>query len=252
MTSAPTPSSPPPATGRWQGLGMRTLSALALLALLFVAFTLGHWAIRAVIVLVSVGMFYEWWRLTRGWHVLWKPAGIVYVAAACAAWWVLGTHPGILMMVLGLVIGADVGAYFFGRLIGGPKLAPRISPKKTWAGLAGGIIGGYVLGTFCLSTVFMVTYGMGWNNIPEILHSWIRTMVLGFQEHPSQSLYHLGIVTALVIAAQLGDLFESWMKRKAGVKDSGNLIPGHGGILDRVDGLVPVSIIVAIVEFFSW
>jgi phosphatidate cytidylyltransferase len=103
----------------------------------------------------------------------------------------------------------DSFAYFAGRSIGGPKLAPRISPSKTWSGLAGGVIGAAVL---------------GW-----LAASWFE---LG-----SPFLYIGGLMGVI---AQAGDLYESWMKRRAGVKDSGSILPGHGGALDRLDGFLPV------------
>jgi phosphatidate cytidylyltransferase len=117
---------------------------------------------------------------------------------------------------LAIVWAADIGAYFAGRAIGGPKLAPVWSPNKTWAGLIGGMVSAIIVG-FALTTV---------------LHVQIRLAALsGF----------------LAIAAQMGDLFESQMKRRAGVKDSGRLLPGHGGVMDRLDGAVPVLCIVALV-----
>jgi phosphatidate cytidylyltransferase len=105
----------------------------------------------------------------------------------------------------------DIFAYFAGRSIGGPKLAPRISPNKTWAGLIGGMAGAGVVGA---------------------LAAW------QFQLDPI--FYVAGAPMGLL--AQLGDLYESAVKRKAGVKDSGALIPGHGGVLDRLDGLLPVAV----------
>ena len=106
----------------------------------------------------------------------------------------------------------DSFAYFAGRSIGGPKLAPRISPSKTWSGLVGGLVGAELLGA---------------------LAAW-------WLELGSPFLY-IGGVMGLV--AQAGDLFESWLKRRAGVKDSGTLLPGHGGVLDRLDGLLPVVLV---------
>lgn len=105
----------------------------------------------------------------------------------------------------------DICAYFAGRAIGGPKLAPRLSPNKTWAGLAGGMAGAALF---------------GW-----LVASWFA---LG-----SPFLY---IGAAMGLIAQAGDLYESWLKRRAGVKDSGTILPGHGGALDRLDGLLPVSL----------
>jgi phosphatidate cytidylyltransferase len=116
---------------------------------------------------------------------------------------------GLAYYLLAVVWGTDIGAYLFGRLIGGPKLAPAISPSKTWAGLCGGVALAAVAG-------YAVSFG--------------------FRAHD----YVVAVLLAAVMAAmaQLGDLFESSIKRRSGVKESGGLIPGHGGVLDRIDGLV--------------
>ncbi|MET0369794.1 MAG: phosphatidate cytidylyltransferase [Sphingobium sp.] len=111
---------------------------------------------------------------------------------------------------LGLVWATDIGAYFAGRSIGGPKLAPRVSPSKTWAGLGGGVLAALLLGF--------------------ALHR--------FAGLPLQLAAASGL---LAVAAQLGDLLESWMKRRAGVKDSGTILPGHGGVMDRLDGVVAAA-----------
>jgi phosphatidate cytidylyltransferase len=120
----------------------------------------------------------------------------------------------LALWTLVIVWATDIGAYFAGRAIGGPKLAPKISPNKTWAGLIGGMIAALLIGG-----------ALGWMvQLPHIF--WL-----------------LG--APLAVAAQGGDLFESWLKRRSGVKDSGKLLPGHGGALDRLDGVVPVAILVA-------
>ena len=111
---------------------------------------------------------------------------------------------------LSLVWATDIGAYFAGRSIGGPKLAPRVSPSKTWAGLGGGVLAALILGF--------------------VLHR--------FSGLPIQLAAASGL---LAVAAQLGDLLESAMKRRAGVKDSGTLLPGHGGVMDRLDGVVAAA-----------
>lgn len=118
---------------------------------------------------------------------------------------------GLVLWTLVVVWATDILAYFTGRAIGGPKLAPRISPKKTWAGLIGGILGAGLFGWLVAT----------WFHLPAIFSA-------------------LG--PAMAVLAQAGDLFESRLKRKAGVKDSGALLPGHGGALDRLDGLIPVAI----------
>lgn len=119
--------------------------------------------------------------------------------------------------LLVMVWAIDSFAYFAGRTIGGPKLMPSISPKKTWAGLIGGMVGAVVAG---VAAALMIGAG---------------------------SPILLAVVSAgLAIVEQLGDFFESAMKRRAGLKDSGHLIPGHGGVLDRVDGLMAVTVAAAL------
>ena len=127
-------------------------------------------------------------------------------------------QPGGLLLAfwtLSLVWATDIGAYFAGRSIGGPKLAPRISPSKTWAGLGGGVLAALILGF--------------------VLHR--------FAGLPIQLAAASGL---LAVAAQLGDLLESAMKRRAGVKDSGTLLPGHGGVMDRLDGVVAAAPLAAV------
>ena len=116
---------------------------------------------------------------------------------------------------LALVWATDIGAYFAGRAIGGPKLWPSVSPNKTWAGLIGGVVAASTLAA-------VLHFGAG---LP--LRLTLATPVLA-------------------VLAQGGDLYESWLKRRAGVKDSGTLLPGHGGVLDRLDGIVPVAPVAAL------
>lgn len=137
--------------------------------------------------------------------------GVLYLGLpAVALVWLRDRPDGaaVVLWLLLVVWTTDVAAYFVGRAVGGAKLAPSISPGKTWAGLIGGMAGAALMGA--------VASGLG------VANAW------------------LGAAMALVLAvvAQIGDLFESFMKRRAGVKDSGTLIPGHGGALDRLDGLL--------------
>lgn len=148
----------------------------------------------------------------------WMTTGLLYAGLPGIALIWLRAQPqglGFVLWVLTLVWATDIFAYFAGRLIGGPKIAPRISPKKTWAGLVGGVVGAMAIGGGVADYV-------------------------GF---PAPLFWTLSGVLAVV--AQVGDFFESWLKRRVGVKDSGTLLPGHGGIMDRVDGLVPVAVLVA-------
>jgi phosphatidate cytidylyltransferase len=139
--------------------------------------------------------------------------GFLYVAIPAFALLVLNwAWFGLVFWAMVVTWATDIFAYFAGRGIGGPKLAPRISPSKTWAGLAGGVVGAAVL---------------GW-----LAASWFD---LG-----APFLYIGG---PMGVVAQAGDLYESWMKRRAGVKDSGSILPGHGGVLDRLDGFLPVILV---------
>ncbi|RYD54482.1 MAG: phosphatidate cytidylyltransferase [Sphingomonadales bacterium] len=139
--------------------------------------------------------------------------GTIYVGLPVLALIVLRDQPQGLLVTfwaMGLVWAADSAAYFAGRAIGGPKLAPAISPKKTWSGFSGGLLGA-TLGAFALVWLFGL---------------------------PVQLAY---VTPLLAILSVLGDLYESNLKRQAGVKDSGKVLPGHGGLLDRLDGLVFVA-----------
>jgi CDP-diglyceride synthetase len=143
--------------------------------------------------------------------------GVLYCGLPVFALMILRRqHEGIVftLWALSLVWACDIGAYFTGRTLGGPKLAPVISPNKTWSGLIGGV-------TLASLVAALLHFGYG---LP--LRLTLATPVLA-------------------VLAQGGDLYESWLKRRAGVKDSGNILPGHGGILDRLDGLVPVAPVAA-------
>ncbi len=143
--------------------------------------------------------------------------GMLYAGLpALALLYLQGQYDGIglTLWTLAIVWATDIGAYFAGRRIGGPKLAPVLSPNKTWAGLIGGMVCAIVVG-FVLA---------------RVLHVPLRLAACA------------GV---LAIAAQGGDLYESAMKRRAGVKDSGRILPGHGGVMDRLDGVVPVACAVA-------
>jgi phosphatidate cytidylyltransferase len=143
--------------------------------------------------------------------------GAAYVGLPVLALLILrGSPDGLLLAfwAMALVWACDIGAYFAGRTIGGPKLMPAVSPNKTWAGLFGGV---FAAGLFGLA---LAQWGLPW---PLVFTTPV-----------------------LAVLAQAGDLYESWLKRRAGVKDSSNILPGHGGVLDRLDGLVPVAPVAAL------
>lgn len=138
-------------------------------------------------------------------------------------------HPGSLLAVMVLVWIADIAAYFAGRRFGRRKLAPSVSPGKTWEGLAGAVAATAV-------------YGLAWSALaPAQVPALVRDL-------PWSPLWMLVLVAALTGLSVLGDLFESAMKRQAGLKDSGRILPGHGGVLDRIDALTPVLPAAALVS----
>jgi phosphatidate cytidylyltransferase len=247
---------------------LRVVASLVLAPLAVAVAYIGGWLWTGLVTVVAIGLYLEWltvigeWRLlpamsgvavllALGWaeiehfHVTdvsalvvlgaavaailsrdqrtWAVAGIGYALAASIASSAVRRDSTLgfvaLMFVLLVVWATDIGGYFAGRLIGGPKLWPRVSPKKTWAGSVGGFAAS--LGV----AVGFAAYGFG------------RTVSL------------LPLAAALSIVAQLGDLFESAVKRRFGVKDSSHLIPGHGGLMDRLDGFVAAVVLAAIFGF---
>jgi phosphatidate cytidylyltransferase len=155
-------------------------------------------------------------------HGAWGAAGLAYAAIPAVALAALrgddASGLAAIVLLFAVVWGTDVFAYFVGRAVGGPKLAPAISPGKTWSGAAGGAAFGLLAGL----GVALATGAGDWRVL---------------------ALVSLG----LSVASQIGDLFESWVKRRFGAKDSSGLIPGHGGIMDRVDGLVAAAVALYVV-----
>ncbi len=185
---------------------------------------LGYPVLVGLVALSVLGVMTAWVNPDLGWLL----SGFGYVGMALIALLLLrGLDAWLVLWVFLVVWATDVGGYFAGKGIGGPKLAPSISPKKTWAGLLGG------MGLSALVTYLMVLW-------------------LGFGKEGTL----LVLLSAfLAIWAQVGDLAESALKRHFNVKDSGGLIPGHGGLLDRVDGLVfaaPAVVLIAYVRPSIW
>ncbi|QNM83218.1 phosphatidate cytidylyltransferase [Sphingomonas sabuli] len=200
-------------------MGLRVVTGIALILVALGAAVIGGYAFAILAAAAATAVFYEWTRLAKGWGLHWQVLGFVYaLLSALALLWIRDRAEDGLALLLWVFLvtwATDIGAYFAGRAIGGPKLAPTISPNKTWAGLYGGVAAASL-------------FGGAW--------------VLANGMH----LVLILLAPLFAVAAQGGDLFESWMKRRASVKDSGNLLPGHGGIFDRLDGLLPVAILTAI------
>jgi phosphatidate cytidylyltransferase len=197
----------------------RILSALVLLPVALAAIWYGGAFFTALVAVAAALMAWEWNRMVDS-----RVAprlylfGMPYIAVPSAALvWLRPLPDGFqtVLWLLCLVWATDIGAYAAGRTIGGPKLMPRVSPKKTWAGLIGGVVSAAAVGA-----------GVA---------AWLGLSALGFAV----------VSGGLAVVSQAGDLFESWVKRRFDVKDSSNIIPGHGGVLDRVDGVLPVAVVVA-------
>jgi phosphatidate cytidylyltransferase len=264
---------PPAAEGAWHPLLLRVVSALVMIAVVAGAVVLGPPYFDLFIGVSAVVLAWEWVRLcgardlllplcllaaavvaavalaattralyglaacaggsallwglgsvARWEHRDWLALGALYVGLPALAfvWIAHDPHGGRLTIawMIATVAATDTGAYFAGRLVGGPKLAPAVSPNKTWAGLAGGIA--------CAAAV-----GAAWSAAAGIAGPGLLA------------------VKGLILGAisQAGDLFESGIKRRFGVKDTGGIIPGHGGLFDRVDGHIAAAVTVAA---FNW
>lgn len=197
---------------------------LAVLALCLSGALLNGWGLRAAMPWLA-GLFVAFLlAVSRAGlaHRRWQASGMLYAGGLLVSVLVLRLSDSLglvaILALFAIVWGADIGAYFTGRTLGGPKLAPRISPNKTWSGFAGGLVTGIVAGLLVLRVAGLA---------------------------PSLALAVLCGALALVSVA--GDLFESHMKRRFGVKDSGRLIPGHGGFMDRLDAFLFAAILAAVI-----
>ncbi len=207
-------------------LAVRTISAAVLAPPVLAAVHLGWPFFEIMVGLAALILAWEWQRMcvSAPNRAAWVTVGLPYILLPCLALLWLRSHPEwgreTIFWLFVLVWATDIGAYISGRLIGGPRLASSISPNKTWAGLIGGAAAAAAAGT-------------------------VAAGLLG-----KESLLPLAVTSGMLgILSQGGDLLESWVKRRLKTKDSGSLIPGHGGLLDRVDGLLAATAGVALIDF---
>lgn len=263
MTLAPAQPSSALSGRDWRDLRPRLLSALALIVVAVLAISLGGYAYGLLIVATMAGMaaegcalfslsprswrgalFVAWsfcaglsafcgrWEATPAFAMtafvfgppLWLMNAVIVAGGLSLMWLRLGADCGVwaVVFVIAVVVSSDSAAYVTGRMIGGPKLAPRISPGKTRSGAVGGLLGAVMAGLVVatISGAGFAARGAGW------------ALLLG-------------------IAAQAGDLAESAVKRTRGVKDSGRLLPGHGGLLDRFDALLAAAPLAALLSLLA-
>ena len=252
---------------RWGDLGLRVVSAAALIPVVLAALWAGGAWFLLLIAVVGVAMAYEWTTIVHARNATqfvlhaaaalsgailvpnvgipiallvillllllqsylvkgakagpWGYLGIPYIALPPVALMSLRADPqfglAAVIWLFAVTWASDIGAYFVGRMIGGPKLIPAISPNKTWAGAVGAIL------------------------ISALVAALLARILTGAVVMPAL----LGAVLSIV--AQAGDLFKSLLKRRHGLKDSGDLIPGHGGVIDRVEGLVAAAVAASLI-----
>lgn len=198
------------------GLKTRLLSGLVLGPAILALVWMGGWPFYALCLTALILALMEWRAIVavlpnaRGYLF----GGAAYLTFCILCFALLDTQVPAPLYLMLTIWASDIGAYFAGSMIGGPKLAPSISPKKTWAGVFGGAVASGLV-FFALNHFIWAIFA------------------------PPALVFAIG--AAMTFVGQAGDLLESHFKRKAGVKDSGNLIPGHGGILDRIDALLLAS-----------
>ena len=197
----------------------RLITACILAPIILFIIKLSGFSFTAMIITAAIIMGGEWSQMTYHKNNKWKLAGIPYILIPCISMlWLIEQIPtgnsrfdvngvSMIISIFVLVWANDVGGYVFGKIISGPKLCPKISPNKTISGFIGGVLCSVALAPLLHDGIF---FG-----------------------------------AAIAVIASIGDLLESWIKRRCRVKDSGSILPGHGGLLDRVDGILLAVVVVA-------
>ena len=214
--------------GRLVGRSSGVTGGLLLAGIAAIPVLVGAYAATWLGLLVGIAVILGQQRLAgaRNATPVWTAAGLAWIIGPCICFVWLRADPvagrATVFWLLAVVWAIDTAAYIAGKTIGGPKLAPRISPKKTWAGLIGGVLAAIIVGL-------------------------VTALIIG-----SDRIWQIVLLSgALAIVEQIGDMAESLAKRRFGVKDSGSLIPGHGGLLDRLDGMLAVVVAVAILSLVT-
>jgi phosphatidate cytidylyltransferase len=213
-------SSPRPGPDPVNNLVLRIISAVILAPVAISVAYLGGWPFAIFWGAAAIAVMWEWTKLVEGRG--WVAAGIVYSGALFAAPMILRHDAELgflaIMLLFAVVWTTDIAGYFAGRAIGGPKLMPAVSPKKTWSGAIVGAVGAVIAATL----------------VAGLFGSFNRTAIAC-------------IALLLSVVSQLGDLLESWIKRQFDAKDASGLIPGHGGVMDRLDGFWAAALVACLI-----
>ena len=185
----------------------RILSSIILLPLVFYFLTNGSFLLNLFIVLCLIITFYEWNKISK--NKFYKIFGFIFLLFSFYTFYHLSIELFLLIYVILICISTDIGGYFFGKIFKGPKLT-TISPNKTYAGM----FGGYLLSLICL------------------------IVITNFIDYSIKTFQLILITILLSTVSQVGDIIVSYFKRQANIKNTSNLIPGHGGLLDRIDGMI--------------
>ena len=201
----------------------RFLSSIFLIPLVFFIIYYGNLILVLFTFSCLILAFYEWYTISR--NIILRFSGFIFLLFSFFSFYMLSFDLNKIFFVIIICITTDIGGYFFGKLLKGPKLI-KISPKKTYSGM----LGGYFLS---LTSSFLI------GNYFQIFNLDIYLFILVF---------------TISTISQIGDILISYFKRLSKIKDTGNLIPGHGGLLDRIDGMIfafPIFYLLNIFEFFS-
>ena len=221
----------------WRDLGPRIASAVVMIVVGILVIVSGHVAFEALLSVLTIVGVWEFYKMAL--HKSHDGGGLTsedfYALGAYFVLFVLGlaglwglsklTGPQGLLFVVSLVVATDSMGYFVGRTVGGKKFWPSVSPKKTWSGVVGGWIGAALIALVAILLLKLDTF--------ESLMVVVFAVILSF-------------------TSQLGDIAQSAVKRRMGVKDSSNIIPGHGGVLDRFDALLAVGAVLFFLRLITW
>jgi phosphatidate cytidylyltransferase len=218
------PAADPATPNKRSNLALRVLSSLVIAPIAILVAWTGGWLFVLFWSAAALIVFYEWTKVVAGarQRVMWVAVGAGYAAAMLAATLLIRADAAFgfaaMVFVFAVVWFTDIAAYFVGRRVGGPKLMPRVSPNKTWSGAVGGTLAAIVAGA-----LIAMAFGLG------------SMAVL------------CAVAAVLAVVSQAGDLLESALKRHFNVKDASQLLPGHGGLMDRLDGYATAVVAAALV-----